>query len=176
MSGISNEYAEALFSLAAETGSEGAVMTELDIIKELFEENLDISELLCSPAVPIDERLSVVDSLFGGRMREHVTSFIKLLCEKRRVGLFLECVEGYRALLAAKEKTVTATVVSAVELNETEKAALKQRLEKNSGNTVMLECTVDPSILGGLIVTVNGTVTDGSLRHRLREVKDVMSR
>jgi F-type H+-transporting ATPase subunit delta len=72
--------------------------------------------------------------------------------------------------------TVTATVVSAVELNETEKAALKQRLEKNSGNTVMLECTVDPSILGGLIVTVNGTVTDGSLRHRLREVKDVMSR
>lgn len=176
MSEISNEYAEALFSLAVEDGSEKAIMAELETVKAVFEENPEICELLCSPAVPIDERVSVAGSLFDGRLSEHVVSFIKLLCEKRRAGIFFDCVEGYRALLAAKEMTVTASVVSAVELNDSERAALKQKLEKMSGNTVVLECTTDPSILGGLIVTMNGTVTDGSLRHRLHEVKEVMSR
>ena len=176
MSEISNEYAEALFSLAVEDGSERAIMAELEMIRGIFEKDPEISELLCSPAVPIDERVGVVESLFSGRVHEHVVSFIKLLCEKRRTGIFFDCVDGYRALLSAKEMTVTASVVSAVELSESERAALKQKLEKMSGNTVVLECETDSSILGGLIVTMDGTVIDGSLRHRLHEVKEVMNR
>ena len=176
MSDISNEYAEALFSLAVENGSERAIMKELEGIKAVFDENAELCELLSSPAVPINDRIDVIDSVFSECAQEYVISFIKLLCEKRRASIFFECVEKYRALLDAKEATVTASVTSAVALTDAEKAALKQKLEKMSGKTVVLECSIDPSILGGLIVTMDGTVTDGSLRHRLHEVKEVMSR
>lgn len=175
MSGVSNEYAEALFSLAAEEGKEEQIMKELDTVRSALNSEPQIKELLCSPAIPLNERIDVVDAVFADAASEYVLSFIKLLCEKRRADIFTECVEKYRALLSAKQSTVTATVTSAVELSEAEKAALKQKLEKMSKSTVVLECKTDKQIMGGLIVEMNGTITDGSLKHRLQQVKDVIS-
>ena len=65
---------------------------------------------------------------------------------------------------------------SAVSLTDRECIELTKKLEKISGNTVSLDCHVDPSLIGGVIVEMNGRVMDGSLRHRLREVKDVINR
>lgn len=176
MSDIKSEYAEALFSLAAESNNERAIMNELDGMAEIFKENADLIALLDSPAIPISDRIAVIDTVFSDCAREHVLSFLKLLCEKRRTAIFFECTEKYRALLKVKESTVTASVTSAVELTDEEIAALKNKLEKTSGQTVVLNIVTDPSILGGLIVDMDGKVTDGSLRHRLRDVKEVMSR
>jgi dsRNA-specific ribonuclease len=60
-------------------------------------------------------------------------------------------------------------------LTEEEQAGLKKKLERD-GATVMLDCHVDPAILGGIIVETNGKVIDGSLRHQLLEVKEVINR
>ena len=103
-----------------------------------------------------------------------MVSWLQLLCEKGRIGYFRACVKEYRALLAAKEAVITARVSSAVPLTEEESKALKQKLEKISGQTVLLDRTVDPSLMGGVVVEMNGRVMDGSLRRRLRAVKEVM--
>jgi ATP synthase F1 delta subunit len=100
---------------------------------------------------------------------------MQLLCEKRRIALFEECVKEYRLLLNAAEARVTAKVTSAVALTDAELFALQQKLEKISGKTVLIEAIVDPDLLGGLTVEIDGTVMDGSLRHRLRRVKEVMN-
>ncbi|MBQ9112466.1 MAG: ATP synthase F1 subunit delta [Clostridia bacterium] len=175
MAEISKEYAVALFSLACECGEERVVMDALERAEAVFREADGFMELLSSPGIPLGERVSLVEHAFDGSFPEHVVSFIQLLCERRRIGLFYECVKEYRALLDAREAVVTAKITSAVELTDSELAALKQKLEKISGNTVNLECVTDGDILGGLIVEMNGTVTDGSLRHRLREIKEVMN-
>ena len=65
---------------------------------------------------------------------------------------------------------------SAVALTEREKTELKEKLEKRLGRTIRLECAIDPSLLGGLLVQVDGRVIDGSLKHRLHEIKEVMNR
>ena len=176
MSDISNEYAEALFALAVESGSERATLAELEEVLAAFDENAELYGIISSPAVPIIERTEILDTVFASSLSEYTLSFLKLLCEKRRTPLLKECVEDYRALLRIKEATVTARVVSAVPLTEAEADALKKKLEKTSGLTVALDLHTDPSLIGGMTVEMNGKVTDGSISHRLREVKEVMSR
>ena len=69
---------------------------------------------------------------------------------------------------------VTANVVSAVPLKKAEKEQLKIKLEKLTNKTVLLNCYVNRSILGGMIVHVDGKVFDGSLRRRLHDIKEVI--
>ncbi|MBQ9783480.1 MAG: ATP synthase F1 subunit delta [Clostridia bacterium] len=176
MTEISKEYAEALFSLACEEGEEQEVLSALESTQRAFEKNPELMELLSSPGISLSERVDTIEQIFLGTMPEDVLSFLQLLCEKRRIRLFPDCVKEYRRLLNQRNAVVTAKVTSAVTLTDAECATLKQRLEKISGNTVLLDCTVDPAILGGVVVELNGTVMDGSLRHRLREVKEVMNR
>ena len=67
-------------------------------------------------------------------------------------------------------------MTSAVALTEGEKTTLIEKLSRKFGRTIHLECAVDPSLLGGLVVNVDGKVIDGSLKHRLQEIKEVMNR
>ena len=174
MAQISKEYAEALFALACEEGKETEFLTALEEIGRIFEDQPDYAELLAAPGISLGERLAAVEAAFAEIAPEYVVSWLQLLCEKGRIGYFPACVKEYRALLAAKEAVITARVSSAVPLTEEEAKALKQKLEKISGQTVLLDRTVDPSLMGGVVVEMNGRVMDGSLRRRLRAVKEVM--
>lgn len=176
MADISKEYAEALFILACEDNSEQAYMTALDEVLEVFAQNDDFMLFLSSPNIPLGERVAAIDRVFDGAAPVHVISFIQLLCEKGHIGVFDECVDEFHRLLDLKNSVTYAKVTSAVSLTPSEADALKLKLEKMSGSTVTLDCVVDPALLGGVVVEMNGTVMDGSLRHRLREVKEVMNR
>lgn len=171
---VSKEYAEALFALACECGEEDKIMNELKTVKTAFAENGELMHLLSSPSLPLEERLSVIESVFGETLSEYVLSLLKIMCERKRISQILSCIEEYEKLLDEKKSVVTAKVISAVKLTASERKALREKLEKSSGHTVNLECSVDESILGGVIVEMLGKVTDGSLRHRLKEIKEVM--
>ena len=176
MTEISKEYAEALFSLACEAGTERELLSALKDALGAFEETPELMELLSSPGIPLSERIDAAEAIFRDGMPEYGLSFLQLLCEKRRIRSFPDCVREYERLLNERNAIVTASVTSAVALTDAERSALKQKLEKISGSTVLLDCAVDPALLGGVTVELNGTVIDGSLRHRLREVKEVMNR
>ncbi len=176
MTEIAKEYAEALFLLACEEGEEEEIMTALEEVNALFGENPELRELFSSPAIPQKERLEAIGAILGGNLPTHVLSFLQLLCEKGRIRAFESCVEEYRSLLRLRESVINAKVITAVPLTEQELQGLVRSLEKKSGKTVIPDCSVDPSLLGGVIVEIEGTVMDGSLRHRLHEVKEVMKR
>ena len=175
MQEIIKEYAEALFMIACEENKEEEYLTSLEKILEVLKEEPGYMELLSAPGIPLGERVSAIEAAFGAMVPETVVSFVQLLCEKGRISAYKSCVDEYRRLLNVKLAVTTAYVTSAVALTEAEKTALIRKLERYSGNTVELICKVDPAIIGGLIVEMNDTVMDGSVRHRLREIKDVMS-
>ena len=177
MTDIGKEYGTALFMLAAECGAEAKreYAASLKLVSDTFRAEPSYAELLASPALPLGERLSIIDAAFGERLPEHVLSFIKLLCEKGRMACFPSAVDEYTALLDASERISNARVTSAVELTEDEKSKLHARLCERLKAEVKIEYFIDEGLLGGLIVEVDGTVIDGSLRHRLREVKEVMN-
>lgn len=176
MSGISSEYAQALFMLAMEKNLGEEYEKALDLVLDAFAENPMYTEFLESPGISIAERLGGLESAFSNAVPRDVLSFLKLLCEKRYISEFSDCVAQYKALLNEVTGISDAKVTSAVELDEKEKNALKEKLERLSGHKVAIEYTVDPSILGGLIVEIDDKVMDSSLQKHLKDVKDVISR
>ena len=172
---MNKEYAEALFLLAAEEGRQVEIAKTLSAMEQAFLENPEFIELLASPAVPMEERLLVIEKTFSS-LERHGVSFLKILCERGYVRSFFEMTKTYRELMEMAGKVSTAQVISAVELTEEEKTALIQKLEKRCGNTVTAEYRVDGSLLGGMVIEIDGKVMDASLRNRLNDIKDVMSR
>lgn len=170
----SKAYAEALYALAAETGEEKVCLDGLELVRAALADTPEYMELLASPAIPMAERNALLEQAFGAAVPEAVLSFTGLLCAHGCVRSLPACVEEYRRLYQAALSLSTAYVTSAVALTEAQKQQLIQRLEKVSGHTVTLECAVDETLMGGITVRLDGKVLDGSLRHRLYEVKEVM--
>ncbi|MBQ4072535.1 MAG: ATP synthase F1 subunit delta [Clostridia bacterium] len=175
MTEIIKEYSTALFMLASEKGYQKEYAGILNEIKKIFLDNPSYLSLLSSPSVPIVERLSAIDDAFREKTPEYILSYLKLLCEKGRIGEFIESVDEYNALLNASERVFTAKVTSAQALTNEEKGKLIQKLEQSQDGKVQAEYYVDATLLGGMIVEIDGKVMDGSLRRRLQEVKEVIN-
>lgn len=176
MTDIGREYGTALFSLALEENRVKEYYSELLTVKAVITENPEYIDFLSSPSIPVSERCDAVASAFSDVLSENLLSFVQLLTEKGHARSFYECIAEYKKLLDESERVSVAKVTSAFSLSETEKSNIKSKLEKVSGRKVTLECTVDEKLLGGIVVEIDGKVMDGSIRHRLGEVKDVISK
>lgn len=176
MTEISKEYGTALFALARENGAEKAYAEALEEVMAVFRAYPAYMDLLASPSIPLTERTDALSQAFGSALPEHIVSFLSLLCERDRIRELESCVKAYRQLFDEFNRVSVAKVVSSIELSEQEKTRLKEKLEKLNGHSVILECSTDRSLLGGMVIEMDGKVMDGSLRRRLREVKDVISR
>lgn len=176
MTEISKEYGTALFMVACEKNSKKEFGQALEEVKQIFLENKEYLDFLVSPSVSISERLSSIEAAFANRVPQDVLSYLMLLCEKGRMVCFYESVDEYKALLNASERISNATVTSAVELSEEEKQKLIKKLEDICKGKVNVEYFIDSSLLGGVVINLEGKIMDGSLRHRLRDIKEVIDK
>ena len=176
MAEIIKEYGTALFMLAREKGAQREYAEVLGEIQKIFNNNPAYLLMLSSPAIPVSERLKAIDEAFDGNAPCDVVSYLKLLCEKGRIEGFNESIEEYNALLKASERVFTAKVTSAQALTDSEKEKLIQKLKKNYAGDVQAEYSIDESLLGGMIVEIDGKIMDGSVRRRLQRVKEVISK
>ena len=147
----------------------------LELVGESFEENPKYIDLLASPAISLSERLVALEKAFSDALPDDILCFLKLLCENLQIYAVQECILEYKALIDNIKKVKIAKVTSAVELGDGEKSALIGKLSSMTDSTVILDCTIDKSILGGIAVEVDGMVLDGTLRRRLKDVKDAMN-
>lgn len=171
---ISLEYAEALFLLATEENRQSEYLGDMQMLKGVIEENGEYLLLLSSPAVSLEEKEALIDGAFGAVASEHTVSFLKLLCLKGRAELLPMCIEDFVALYNKVNRVIRAEVTSAVELTDSEKEKIIEKLSKKTGHRVELLCRVDKSILGGVIISTEDAVMDGSLKQKISDVKEVI--
>ena len=176
MAQISKEYASALFAVATENGIEKDVLEALKDVSEAFETNEGYIDFLASAAIPKKERTAALQQVLDGKVPDCVVVFVKMLCERGHIRELGACAGEYAVLYRASRNISTAKVTSAVALTQEQRDALKSNLEKQVGHTVELDCAVDASLVGGIKIMVDGKVIDGSVRHRLREVKEVIDK
>ena len=176
MTDTSKSYADALFSLAMETNTVSETLSALRELRDGLYATPEALDLLASPSIPKDERCAVLEKAFGDVQPAHVMNFIQILVQHGYIRELDDCLAAYTELHDAARRLSTAYVASAVELTAVEQAELTEKLSRKLGRTIRLECTVDPSLLGGMVVRVDGKVIDGSLKHRLQEIKEVMNR
>ncbi len=169
------EYAEALFALAAEESAVQEYQCALATLRQLLEENPDYIEFLASPATELSERLSAIDEAFEGRMPEYVVSFLKVLCGNGKIRILPDALDEFDKLALALSKRSVATIYSALPLTEGQKNALCQKLEGLTGKGIDPIYIINESLIGGVKIELDGKTFDGSIRHRLDEIKDVIS-
>jgi F-type H+-transporting ATPase subunit delta len=171
---ISKEYASALFAIAEEKDCVRGWADVLAEIDGILRDEPRYLDLLASPEIPPEERKTLLKQSFGGIAEDEIINFASLMCRRGHAKLLPEAIAHYRRLADIRARTRVANVVSAVPLTEEEKKRLTAALEKRSGMKVTLSCAVDASLMGGMVVEMDGRVTDGSVRTRLREIKEVI--
>lgn len=175
MTDISKEYASALFDLAIESHTEEETLTALHMVRDAVNAAPGSLDMLASPAIPKKERLAMLEQAWGKSTPPAVMGFLNVLCSNGHIRSLMACIDGYEELYNTAKKLSTAYVTSAVALTDGEKQTLRQKLEKRLGRTIQLVCREDSSLLGGLMIEVDGKVIDGSLKKRLHEIKEVMN-
>ncbi len=174
MTHISREYAEALFALAQDEGKTAEYAEALELTEEILREDAGFQNLLASPAISREERMDALSSAFEGKIPASMLLLLRLMIFRGHARSLLRMMEDYRVLAREHRGESIAKVRSAVALTDAEREALEQKLEKRFGRKMILECEVDPALLGGIRVETEGRVLDGTLRARLQEIKEVM--
>ncbi len=173
---MSKSYAKALFDLGTEKNCSEKYLKELELAGEVLSKNPDYITFLSSLGIPLEERLESLDKAFSKGFSEEIVSFFKLLCEKRHIGFLHECILDYKAIFDTVNRIKTARVVSAFELSENEKTALKEKLEQISKSKIILECIIDKSVVGGISVELDGSLINWTISRRLKEIKEVINK
>ena len=171
MTGLAKEYGEGLYELAREEGLREALHEQLGQIAELLRGQPDFVRLLCSRAIERGARLQVLQDTFGAQAHPYILNFMKLLVEKERFDAFLTCCQWYHQQYSQDFGIVEANVTSAVALTEADRASLTAKLEQISGRKVVLINAVDPSLIGGIRVEMDGKRYDNTIQNRLDRLK-----
>lgn len=172
MTEMSKEYAAALFALAEESGMEKEVLCGLALLIEVYEKTPALCAFLSSPAIAEETRISVLEQAFDDTLPAPVLSFFVLLVRRHHVSLLVQCAEEYERIYADRNRTAQALITSAVPLHEQEKERLRAALEHRSGKRVAMRYAIDDTLLGGVVVSLDGVIWDGSLRRRLQMIRD----
>ena len=172
---LSGRYALALFELARDARSIDAVEASLATVRDALRDSDDLRTLIASPVVgrgtATKTVLAVADQL---GLDATTRSFLGVLAENRRLGELPAIVRAYRTLASRHRGELTAEVTSAHPLTEDQVVELKQQLRQRVGREVAVDLSVDPALLGGLVVRIGSQMIDSSIRTRLNALAHAM--
>ena len=167
MTEIARMYGGSLYDLAAEEGLETRILDELDEAAKLIRDDPEYLRLLSTPSIPKKERCALLDEAFRGQVHLYVLNFLKILCENGTLRELPGCARAYRIRYNAAHGILEATAVSAVPLTAEQIRRLHEKLEKVTGRHIDLKTKVEPAVLGGIRLDIEGAELDGTVRSRL---------
>ena len=169
---VARTYAEAIVNVAAKTGEVESVVGELEEIEaDILRPHPKFAELLASPSVPSHEKDHILAEVFEGRAQPTVRRFLTVLNAHGRLGLIGPVAREARALWDHRQNRRPVTIKTAVELDEGQRAELAEKVAAMIGATPILRYSVDPSLLGGLVVQDGDDLYDASIKTKLERMR-----
>ena len=174
-SNIAKRYAKAFFDIARDDGLYEKYYTELTLFSSVVKENKDLRELLLNPVFDHAEKRAVVDSVLAKINISVITAnFLKLLVDKRRIGILPDIESCYRKFMDDALKTIRVDVKTAFPLSTELSEKLQKRMEEITGRKVEMVVSEDASLLGGIVVGVGDTMYDGSIKTELHNIRNLL--
>ncbi|WP_298467749.1 F0F1 ATP synthase subunit delta [uncultured Erythrobacter sp.] len=172
---LAGRYASALFELASENGTVTAVESDLETLGAALSESEDLAAATTNPQLSrADQGHAIAGVAKHLGLSDLTTNFLGVLAGNRRLSKLPDMIRAFKTIAAAQRGEVTANVTSAHPLSDEQLATLKTKLTAREGRTVMLDSTVDPDLLGGLVVTIGSQRIDASIRTRLNSLAQAM--
>lgn len=170
MSSIARRYARAIFALAQEEGTLDPTGSELAGLAAVVSDP-DVAAGLASPLLTPANRRALVDTLAEQLHLQPTTrKFLGLLADRQRLDQLAAIADQYRRALDLSLGRVRAQITSAAPLSTEQEQQILQLLARRTGKQVLAATSVDPALLGGVVVEVEGTVYDGSVQNQLERL------
>jgi F-type H+-transporting ATPase subunit delta len=172
---MAGRYATALFELAVEANAIDSVITDLGRLDGLIAGNPDLTRLVRSPVFSSEDQLRALSAVLDKiAITGLAARFLKVVTSNRRLFAVRDMIRAYRALVARHRGEVSARVTVAEMPSDKRVAEIKDALKTVTGKDVALDISVEPSIIGGLIVQLGSRMVDASLRTKLNAIKHAM--
>jgi F-type H+-transporting ATPase subunit delta len=165
-------YADALLEVAKAEGILGEAEDDLFRFARAFEGSDELRMALTDPALPMERRIAVVDDLMGGRALVASAAMAAFVVAIGRASDLPEIVDRFVEKAAHEREREVAEVRSAIPLDDAQRERLASALSYATGKQVEVKVVIDPKVLGGLVATVGDTIIDGTVRHRLDQLKE----
>jgi F-type H+-transporting ATPase subunit delta len=172
---LGGRYATALFELARDAKAIPAVESSLNVVRDAIAQSADFKALTTSPLISrTDAGKGIAAAAKALKLDDTTTKFLGVLAQNRRLAELPAIIRAFRGLAASYRGETTAEVLSAHPLDAKQVDALKQQLRTRIGRDVTVDLSVDPSLLGGLVVKIGSQMIDSSIKTRLNSLAHAM--
>jgi F-type H+-transporting ATPase subunit delta len=170
---VAATYAEALFEAATESGSLDTVAEEIAGFAAAVEESAELRQFLHNPEIDAQVKKDALKELLSSAT-PITANFLQVLIDRGRIDEFGEIARAFAERVAAEEGRLEVEAITAVPLPEDLRARIVEEVSRKTGRSVDLTESVDPEIVGGLVLRIGGAVVDGSVRHHIEELRQAL--
>lgn len=171
---VASGYSRALLDLAVEQNVLDAVREDAALYVSTVAASYEFKTLMRSPVVKADKKQAILKEIFGDKVSELFTKFMMLVTKNGRESVMDAICMKFEEDVLAHKGIIKANVTTAVAMSDAQKTALAQKLAAQLGKEIVLEESVDPSVMGGAKIEVGGYQLDQTVAGKLRAVKNAL--
>jgi len=168
---VAARYAKALIDLAQEQNSVETMKNDMELFHHTLRANPELKAVLANPIVSHSKKIKILDEVFSGKVNKASIAFFKLMVNKSRGEILYATSQEYINMYDVKNHIIHASVVSATALSAENKQKMVEDIRAATGSTVKLDAKVDPSLIGGFVLTVGDRQVDTSIANDLWKLK-----
>ena len=170
---VSKTYGDALFELALEENKIDTLFEESKVLREVFQKNEELVKLLNHPKINKEEKIQLIENIFGGRASKDMIGFLTIIIKKERQKEITGILDYFISAVKEYKKIGVAYVTTAFELSDEKKKSIVDKLIATTNyKEIEMNYIVDESVIGGMIIRIGDRVVDSSIRTKI----DKMSR
>ena len=169
---VARRYAQALYEEAEAAGDAKRIDEDMKSVQESLDASRDLELFFRSPIIAREKKEAVIGKLFDGKVAPLIVRLMRLLVQKGREDILPAVIRQYSELRDEHLGVVEATVKTAMPMGFDETEELRKALEARTGKSIRLRMTVDPELLGGVVVRIGDRVYDGSVQHQLESLRE----
>ncbi len=171
---VARVYAQALSDLGEDQGNLARIVDDLHGVRELFEKDTTFREFFGSPRIDPTAKKRVLHEALGDRIDRPVMGLLHVLVNKRREMLLDNIADEFDRYRDLREGRQHVYVTAARPLDDVQLRDIRSRLEKTTGQQIMVHVKIDPRVVGGLRIKLGDKVIDGTIRRRLQQLRQAL--
>ena len=173
---VSNVYGDALFELAVELGKVDDFLDEAKGIIEVVNSNDGFSQMMNHPKINKEEKLQIIDDVFKGRVSDELVGLLRMVEEKDHIKDVTAVLEYFIDRIYDFKKIGRANVSTPMELTDAQKAEIEKRLlQTTEYSSFVMNYTVDPELIGGMVIRIKDRVVDSSIKTQISKLSHELS-
>lgn len=168
---VASRYAKSLIDLALENKALEEIKGDMALFVATLKANTELQAVVKNPIIPLGKKNAILKAVFGEKINKITAAFLKIVVDKGRAEIIYGTAKEFLNQYNQYKNIVTAKVVSAAELTESAKTEIINKVKAVTGGEIKLSATVDPSLIGGFVLTVGDKQFDASIASSLARLK-----